>query len=209
MRTALIELQFLPPISYFALLSSFDEVILERCEHYIKQSYRNRCYINTPAGKEMLPVPITSKSGKVMITDVKIDYDQKWLKPGWRKLQSAYGKAPFFEHYADELHAVLFKKFIFLYDLNLELLSLCLKWLDKEISIRQSERYEKEIFPPVYDHRNHINPKNAVLPNKYHKVVTYPQVFGSKFVPNLSLLDLIFCMGPDAILILRESLEAQ
>jgi hypothetical protein len=157
----------------------------------------------------MLPVPITSKSGKVMITDVKIDYDQKWLKPAWRKLQSAYGKAPFFEHYADELHAVLFKKFIFLYDLNLELLSLCLKWLDKEISIRQSEGYEKEIFPPVYDLRNHINPKNGVLTNKYHKVVTYPQVFGSKFVPNLSLLDLIFCMGPDAILIVRESLEAQ
>lgn len=157
----------------------------------------------------MLNVPITSKHGKVMITDVKIDYDQKWLTPAWRKLQSAYGRAPFFEYYADELHAVLFKKFTFLFDLNLELLSLCLKWLKQNILIAQSSQYEKEIFQPVYDFRNQINPKMSKVPNKYSKVVIYPQVFGNNFVPDLSLLDLIFCMGPDALVIIHESSAPQ
>lgn len=205
MKAILIELQFLPSISYFALLQRFDKIIFERHEHYVKQSYRNRCHINTPAGKSMIVVPLTAKHGKVMITDVRIDYREKWDVRAWRTLQSAYGKAPFFEHYSDELRAVLLQKFTFLYDLNFALLSLCLKWLGWQTPITESRQFEKQTLPPVTDFRNVIRNKNDHQQGKYYQPVIYHQVFGSKFVPDLSLLDLIYCTGPDASLIIRDS----
>ena len=124
--TALIETHYLPSIAYFSALQNVDEVILEKHERYVKQSYRNRTYIVSTQGKEKLIVPLTSKHGKVLITDVRIDYGQKWLNQHWRAIQSAYGRAPFFEYYKEDLETVLFKKTMFLYDLNFELLSMCL-----------------------------------------------------------------------------------
>src|SRR5688572_25723175 len=129
MSAVLIESQYLPPIAYFAALQSCDEIILESHEHYIKQTFRNRCAINTSQGRVDLIVPLTSKHGKTVISDVRIDYTQKWLNNHWRTIQSAYANAPFFEFYADDLHQVLFKKHEFLLELNGELLSMCLKWL--------------------------------------------------------------------------------
>lgn len=205
MKSALIELQFLPPISYFSLLSGYDEIILERHENYVKQSYRNRCYINTASGREMLVVPLTAKHGKVQITSIKIDYNQKWLNRTWRTIQSAYGNAPFFGYYADELHAILFQKFTFLYDLNLELLSLCLKWLRWRITVKESNQFEKTTLQPVYDLRNVIGDKNQLQAMNYFRPVSYQQVFGSMFVPDLSLLDLIYCMGPESMNVIRGS----
>ena len=79
MNTILIELQYLAPISYFATLLDCDTVIVEKFEHYEKQTYRNRCYINTAQGKEALIVPLTAKHGKTVIKDVRVDYTQKWL----------------------------------------------------------------------------------------------------------------------------------
>lgn len=202
-RPVLIEAQYLAPLTYFALLHNSDQIIIERHEHYVKQSYRNRCYINGANGKEMLVVP-TSKHNHTPITEVKIDYNQKWLNRHWRAVQSAYGKAPFFEFYAQDLEQILFKNYRFLYDLNLAFLSMCLNWLRWDLPLRESEKYEKEILPPKIDRRNVISPKNELEKPKYYKPVIYPQVFGSTFVPYLSLLDLMFCKGPDANLILQE-----
>ena len=123
MSIALIEVQYLPPVSYFAALSVFREVVVEKYEHYQKQTYRNRCYINTVKGREMLIVPLTSKHGKVAITNIRIDHTQKWVNTHWRAIQSAYGKAPFFEYYAEDLHTLLYKKFEFLYILDATLSS--------------------------------------------------------------------------------------
>lgn len=205
MKSVLIESQFLPPISYFSLLAHFNEIIIERCEHYVKQSYRNRFYINTPSGKEMVVIPLTSKHGKALITEVKIDYSQKWLNGMWRTIQSAYGNAPYFDYYAEEFHGILFRKFSFLYDLNQELLSLCLKCLRWSIPVKESQHYEVEILPPIYDRRNVIRDKNKAHDLNLYQAVAYPQVFGSKFVPDLSLLDLIYCMGPDANAVIQRS----
>ncbi|HEX5168257.1 MAG TPA: WbqC family protein [Cyclobacteriaceae bacterium] len=209
MKSALIELQFLPPISYFSLLSDYNEIILERFEHYIKQTYRNRCYINTASGRYMLVVPLTEKHGKVLITSIKIDYAQKWVNRAWRSIQSAYGKAPFFGYYADDLHDVFYRKFTFLYDLNLELLSLCLKWLQWDIPVMETKYFEKETFPPIYDLRNTIVDKKEQDGLSGYSPVAYQQVFGSKFVPHLSLLDLIYCQGPDAARIIGGARKSQ
>jgi hypothetical protein len=205
MTAALIELHFLPSVSYFSLLFSYDKIIFERFEHYVKQSFRNRCYINTATGREILIVPLTEKHGKVVITSVKIDYSQKWLNRTWRTIQSAYGNAPFFEYYAEELHAVLFKKFNFLYDLNVELLSLCLKWLRRNIITSETTHYEKIVLPPVYDLRNVLTGKNEPSELIKFRPVPYQQVFGSNFVPDLSLLDLICCVGPGAMDVIQRS----
>jgi len=204
-KSVLAETQYLPSIAYFSALSKFDILIVERYEHYIKQSYRNRCYINTTHGVEMLTVPLTGKHGKVLITEIKIDYTQRWLTNQWRAIQSAYGNAPFFEFYAEDLHKILFGKHDFLYDLNLDLLSLCLKWLKSPIIIQESLSYTTSPVADVYDLRNEINAKNIVGSNKYYKSVPYNQVFGNKFVNNLSVIDLIFCAGPQARQIVHDS----
>jgi hypothetical protein len=93
---ALIDLHYLPSVAYFAALHGTEKIILEKKEHFEKQSFRNRCHILTAQGVERLVIPLTSKSGKVLITDVRIDYTQKWLNNHWRTLESAYRSSPFF-----------------------------------------------------------------------------------------------------------------
>jgi hypothetical protein len=201
----LIELQYLPPISYFVLLSGASEVIVEKFEHYEKQTYRNRCYINTAQGPDILIVPLTEKHGKTAVHQVKVDYSQKWMNRHWRSIQSAYGKAPFFEYYADDLDKVLFQKHETLYQLNYALLTMCLKWLRYNIQISETSLYEKDLPTSITDFRSVLNPKKAGSCNKFYKSVQYRQVFGSKFVDNMSIIDLVFCEGPGALSIIQAS----
>ena len=203
--TALIETHYLPSIAYFSALQNVDEVILEKHEHYVKQSYRNRTYIVSTQGKEKLIVPLTSKHGKVLITDVRIDYGQKWLNQHWRAIQSAYGKAPFFEYYKEDLETVLFKKTMFLYDLNFELLSMCLKWLRRDVTLKESVAYEVSPSPPILDLRGSISFKNEENLVNFYRPYRYYQVFGNEFVVNASILDLIFSEGPGAVRIVEAS----
>lgn len=201
----LIELHYLPSIAYFSALSSATEVVIERHENFLKQTYRNRCCIQTSQGIEQLTVPLTSKHGKTPITDIRIDYSQKWLNNHWRTIQSAYGKAPFYEHYADDLEKVLFRKNEFLYDLNIQLLSMCLAWLKWKVTVSESMSYEKELSHTVTDLRSLINSKKNDLLAKFYSPVEYTQVFGNTFVSNMSVIDLIFCEGPASARIVKAS----
>lgn len=201
----LIEAQYLPPVAYFSSLVGRVELIVEKCEHFEKQTYRNRCYILGSQGKEMLIVPLTQKHGKTIITDVRVDYTQKWLNNHWRAIQSAYGKAPFFEYYGDDLHKILFGKHVFLYDLNLALLTMCLKWLKWKVPIRETAMYQKQAPEGVLDLRSAITPKKTAPLLQIFTPTEYQQVFGNKFVANLSLIDLILCEGPGARSIVHAS----
>ncbi len=209
MSSILIESQYLPPIAYFAAIQQASVITLEKHEHFQKQTYRNRCYILSSQGTEMLILPLTSKHGSVCITDIKIDYSQKWLNHHWRSIQSAYGRAPFFEYYASDLEKVLFAKHVFLYDLNYQLLSMCLKWLKSNVPVKESLAYEKTVDSSVTDLRSLINPKKSDIEEKFYRPTSYTQVFGSTFVKNLSLIDLIFCEGPAARLIVEASAVAK
>jgi hypothetical protein len=201
----LIELHYLPSIAYFAALENHDEVVIEKHENYAKQSYRNRCQIVTSQGLRDLIVPTLAVHGKVPITAVRIDYSQKWLNNHWRSIQSSYGNAPYFEYYKDELHDALYKKQVFLYDLNLSLLSMCLRWLRKSIRVNESLTYEKSVDRKISDVRSLITVKNKANAHYFYKPVSYTQVFGSAFVEDASIIDLIFCVGPDAAGIVRAS----
>lgn len=204
----LIETHYLPTIEYVAALHAYQHVIIEKHEHFIKQTYRNRCQILTTQGAQSLIVPLTSKHGKVFITEVRIDYSQKWLMNHWRAIESAYRNAPFFEFYADDLQRLLLKKIVFLYDLNYEFLTICLKWLKSDLTIQESMAYEKTPAEGIIDLRNVIHPKKAEIGTIQLKPIVYPQVFGNKFVERMSIIDLVFCEGPNARSIIHASVPA-
>ena len=202
---ALIETHYLPRIAYFSAIFGKEGILLERWEYYVKQTWRNRCRINSANGELLLVAPVTSAHSKTLITDVRLDYTQKWLNNHWRTIQSAYGKAPFFDHYADDLHDILFQKVGFLYELNYMLLSMCLKWLRWTMPINETEIYAEEQPNEVLDLRLAINSKKLKQCHQFYYPVMYNQVFGNTFVENLSLIDLVFCEGPGASKIVQAS----
>ena len=194
----LIEIHYLPCIAYFSHIAKFNEAIIEKNEYYVKQSYRNRCHINTDHGLEKLIIPVSTKQSKTPVSEVLIDHSQKWINNHWRAIESAYRKAPFFEHYANDLNQVLYKKHEFLYDLNFELLTMCLAWLNLPVSLHESKTFEKEPNMGIRDMRGKILAKNYDLTDTNLSALEYHQVFGNSFVRNLSVIDLLFCEGPAA-----------
>jgi hypothetical protein len=204
MSAVLLEIQYLPSISYFTEILSHEKLIIEAFENYQKQTYRNRCRILTSNKINILTVPVINSHQKVLTREVEIDYSQRWLNVHWKSIQSAYSKSPFFEYYSDDLRIVLFKKHRFLFDLNMELLTLCLKLLKVDKQIKLSESYNNEAGnEDVIDMRNriHSNMKSEIIAG-----TEYTQVFGRQFVPDLSIMDLLFCEGNNArkILILSK-----
>ena len=196
LKSALIELHYLPSIEYFCAIQQYNTIILEKHEHFIKQSFRNRCYILTSQGKSMLTVPLTDKHGKVLISDVRIQQTTRWQTTQWRSLVSAYAKAPYFEHYRDALEKIIFSKANFLYDLNFSLLSFCLQSLGIKIALSESVAYEKNVDLSISDLRSQINAKKDHSSRPFYRPVPYLQVFGNTFVENLSVIDLLVSEGP-------------
>ena len=204
-KTILIDLQYLPCIQYFSTLLHFDEIVLENNEHYLKQSYRNRCYILGANKIEMLIVPILDGNKKILVKDIQIDYQQRWPEIHWRTIKAAYGKSPFFEFFGDEFHQILQKKPHFLWDFNYELLTICLKLLKINKTISLTETYEKQPENDVFDARGLINPKKDAETGLDYRQMAYQQNFGNEFVPNLSIIDLLFCRGNQSLGILKKS----
>lgn len=198
MTPVLIEPHFLPCLEYFCVLTAAKSVQWEVCEHYVKQSYRNRCYINTAQGQATLTVPLTAKHGKVPLREVKIDYSVPWQKNMWRTIQSAYRKAPFYEHYADELEIILFSNPVYLVELTLPLLSFCLRNVHMDLPTSETLAYQPTAPAGVADLRSVISAKKPHFHRLFYQPRAYYQVFGSGFVANLSVLDLLFCQGPQA-----------
>ena len=198
MAGLLIELHYLPCLDYMSGLMQFDQVWLEAHEQYQKQSYRNRSYVRTANKVDVLTVPVLRGTHHQPIRDLRIDNGQSWQMHHWRCLRAAYSKAPFYEHYAPEIEPVYRKSWSFLFDLNWELLTICLKMLVLKTPVNLTEWYEKKPGSGRFDARSAVNPRNATGAYVFYQPVTYPQNFGPDFVPNLSIIDLLFCQGPVA-----------
>jgi hypothetical protein len=207
-RTLVIELHCLPGIAYFCLIQKYNNLRLEVCESFQKQTYRNRYRILTANGMQQLTVPVQNANSHLPIGEVTIDYSVNWMKDHWRALQSAYGRSPYFEHYAPQFEAQLFSEEMMLINFNEQLLSLCLDISDIKPEVSKTGTYQKVLVGDQVDFRSRIHPKKTgdfdfFIPR------AYLQVFGSKFVPNLSILDLIFCEGPHTSQVIRESINPE
>jgi hypothetical protein len=201
----LLDLHYLPGLEYFACLNSFEKICIESHEVFLKQTYRNRCYVLTANKVDILTVPVQTPSGKIPVRDVRIDYSQGWIRRHWGCLQSAYGKSPFFEYYSDDLKAIYHKKPTFLFDLNRELLTLCLKFIGLKKEVTYTLSYQSYVRNTLFDARSLISDKKGPNNFTFYKKTPYYQTFGNDFVPNLSIIDLLFNKGPESRQILTES----
>jgi hypothetical protein len=175
---------YMPPISYLVECMHSERITIEAFETYKKQSYRNHCMIFGPNGIQKLSVPVVKVNGNHTLTkDIRISYFQNWQRIHWKSIETAYNNSPFFLYYRDYFEPYYLKKFDFLLDFNTKFLEtifniLCIK---------------KQIDFTVHFENLSINHNNFVFPH-------YTQVFENKsgFLPNLSTIDLIFNLGPDA-----------
>lgn len=204
-NTLLVDLHFAPSLEYFCLLSRFKDIEFEKHEHYVKQSYRNRCFIKTSQGVEMITVPLTGKHGKTNYCDVKVDYSTRWKDIFWRTVESAYRNSPYFEHYSVDLRKIIYSNTVFIFDLNLQILSFCLKSIHWSRHLTVTSTYEKDVNDRFSDMRSTITTRNTYIERGFYRPLPYYQVFGSGFDENLSILDLLFCTGPQAGQVLTQS----
>ncbi|WP_109831973.1 WbqC family protein [Reichenbachiella versicolor] len=196
MKTVIIDSHYFPCIEYLSFIDGQDKVLIESKEYFVKQTYRNRCYIMTTHGVQPLSVPVKNGNKKVPMDEIEIDYKEKWLNTHWRAIISAYNKSPYFEYYKDILHDILFVKHDRLLDLNKEILSFCLKSVNIDTEICYTNSYVLSNEDDLKDMRSVIHPKKEHFQRNIFHPKTYMQIFGNIFVPNLSVLDLVSCNGP-------------
>lgn len=197
------ELFYLPSIEYFSAIWEEDVIYLDLEENYQKQTYRNRTQIQLANKTETLSIPVVGGNKKIKTSRIKIDHDQKWLNVHLRGIQSAYGKAPYFEYYFPYFEKVFAKKFDLLADMNLALLTVCLKMLQSKTQVQKLD--ERMANEGIRDIRGVVNAKKSYTERSIYRAIPYPQLFGLDFVPNLSIIDLLFCMGPESKSILIQS----
>ena len=187
---------YFSPISQYVAIANAKELVFEIEDNFQKQTYRNRCYIYTADGKHLLNVPIQHTKGiKQKTKDVKIDYKDDWHKLHLKTLQTAYSSSPFFEFYIDDLKPIFEKRVTFLLDLNLMCHELIMDALQLEIPYSKTSEYQKDV--QFLDAR-----KLAIAKTKDEiHLARYIQVFEQNkgFISNLSILDLLFMEGPNAL----------
>ncbi|MGQ1787598.1 MULTISPECIES: WbqC family protein [unclassified Saccharicrinis] len=207
----LFTIAYLPPVQYLAHMINAKNPIIEHHDNYIKQTYRNRCDILAANGAFPLTVPVAKgRRLKVKTKDLEISYDERWQSLHWRSIVSAYNSSPFFEYYMDEFKPFYEKKYRFLFDYNMELLQVIFDALDYPMDINLTEEYIPGAAKEITDFREVIHPKkNFNEADTQFKALEYRQVFQDRFpfIPNLSVIDLIFNKGPEAIDYLEDSIE--
>lgn len=208
-KTVLLSSAYLPPVSYFSKLYAYEKVCVERFDHYMKQSYRNRCVIASAAGPLSLTIPTEkSEDPKCLMKDVRISDHGNWRHVHWNAFVAAYKQSPFFDYYADEFHEFFEKRYSFLFDFNSELCN----WLCEQLDMHPVVVWSNDFIVDTAgmdDFREQIHPKKRLqTEDASFKAVPYYQVFQEKqgFQPDLSVADLLFNMGPEGLLVLRDSI---
>lgn len=219
----LLSTAYLPPLQYYAHLYAAHHAVEDRGEHFLKQTYRNRCYIATPTGAQPLTIPVVRDgAAHTAVRDIRISDHGNWRHLHWAALVSAYENSPYFEYYADDFRPFYERKYEFLADFNAELRDLVLNLLSLERNIDVSLEYvnlsaeESAEKSPLLstdkdeckDLRTIISPKTSLDADIKFVPHPYYQVFAERtgFIPNLSIVDLLFNMGPESRMILKNSL---
>ena len=207
-ETVILSTSYLAPVQYYCKLSGYKNILIEAFENYSKQSYRNRCVILGANGPLTLSIPVKRNNCiKIHTRDIKIDYNSRWQSVHWRAIESAYRSSPFFIYYADDIEPFYRKKIEFLMDYNTQLQEKILNQLNlkPEIIFTHEYIYTTENMD---DYRDTIHPKQRMQRSDVNfSPQAYYQVFENKFgfVLNLSIIDLLFNMGPSAVEMLKSS----
>lgn len=223
MNSALLSTTYFGPVQWYQKLNRYPYIYIERCESFIKQTYRNRCVIATTNGLQTLSIPVEHTQDKGddssrLITDIRISNHGNWRHLHWNALMSAYGDSPFFDYYVDDIRPFFEQRWENLFDFNMAITHKLCELLDIHPTIQFTDNFiptnqdsstsitsisSTTSSSHFLDFRDVIRPKNPLpdpdfTPQKYYQV--YQQKWG--FQPNLSILDLLFNMGNESILYL-------
>ena len=195
----LLSTTYFGPVQWYQKLHRAEHVMIEQWESFQKQTYRNRCLIATTNGVQALTVPVEKSAA--CIKEIRISDHGNWRHLHWNALQSAYGESPFFEYYQDDIRPFFEKRWTFLLDFNEAIRQKMCELIDIAPSVTFTTAY---ITDPqalvVNDYRTVINPKHPAQDDDF-ETKGYYQVYQMKngFLENLSILDLLFNMGPESI----------
>lgn len=211
MKSVLLSSAYLAPVEYYTKLLAYDRVFVEQHDHYIKQTYRNRCTIAAPDGELALSIPtVKPDTLKCPLRDIRISDHGNWRHLHWNAIESAYNHTPYFEYYKDDFRPFYEKKYEFLADFNEELCRLVCSLIDLQPTVERTTEYRPLPSQDEDDFRERIHPKKdfrledpAFFPQPYYQV--FQERHG--FLPNLSIIDLLFNMGPESLLVLQQSIR--
>jgi hypothetical protein len=208
-ETAILSTAYMGPVQYFTKFILYSKIYIEQHETYLKQSFRNRCYICGTNGRMTLIIPVKKPYNSTKIKDILIDYDTHWQRIHWNSIVSAYRSSPFFEFYEDDLKGFYVNKEKTLLDFNQKILQLLLGLLEIDRETNLTESFQRK-YAHETDFRLSINPKKrlAVKDDRFVPY-RYNQVFIEKhgFITDLSIIDLLFNEGPNAKEILRKCIK--
>jgi hypothetical protein len=194
----LIHPTYFPSISHFVALTQSERITFETADNFQKQTNRNRTYIYSPNGIQLLNIPVKhSKLSHQKTKDIQIENDFDWQKQHFKSLEAAYRSSPFFEYFEDDIRPIFEKKHTYLLDLNFETLDFILKSMRLKLEYETTTEYFQEVNTTIItDFRELANGKKDTS-----QFESYTQVFDDKhgFINNLSVLDVLFNEGKFAL----------
>lgn len=206
-NSAILSLGYLPPVQYFAKLIQYQNIYIESAENYTKQTYRNRCVILGANGPISLTIPVVKTQGNhTPIKLIEIDNSTLWQKNHWKTIESAYRTSVYYDFVADILEPFYNKRYTNLFEFDYQLMNAIFDFLSIQPNIHTTTQYFSNY---EVDFRNSISPKVDFLNDTQFLSAEYFQVFSNKFgfVPNLSIIDLLFNEGLSAIEVIEASIK--
>ncbi len=199
MPQAVFSLPYFGSIHFFQEVVKYNAIVIEKQENFQKQTYRNRQYIYGANGRLMLNLPVkhSKSSTRKKYIDCELENEFKWQELHFKSLETAYRTSPYFEFYEDDISPLFQRVYTKVFDFNLDCFQTALELLNLDIAINFTTSYVAEYSSPDTDLRHLIKAKAPVE----SPMQSYHQVFENKhgFIPNLSILDLIFNLGPESV----------
>lgn len=203
----LLSTAYLPPVEYFAACAQAGKVYVEADEHYLKQTYRNRCILLNVSGPIDLSIPVSkTQPNHCPIRDMRITYIENWRRNHWKSMETSYSTSPYFLYYRDYLEPFYTgRRYDFLFDFNMEMAEVIFRLLRLPVKLQPTASYEAHPEDKA-DLRALIHPKRRTEADyPFRAFEPYTQVFSAvqPFTPNLSILDLLCNKGPDSLAYLQ------
>lgn len=212
-KTVIAPCCYLPPISFWSMALQTENLVIEQHENFVKSTFRNRCEVAGTNGMLKLSIPVQGgKSHRQLFKDTQIANEERWQKIHWQTLCSAYRRSAYFEYYEDKLQPFFHKEYKFIFDFNYQLIELIFSLLKKENHSTFTTNFEKKYTAEILDLRSKFKSLNETeFGSAKFTPPIYFQCFGERtgFLPNLSVLDILFSEGPHASEKIKQALVTE